>query len=154
MSKELYQHLLKAPTLPVSMETVFGSTYKERHLSLYNDYVFYRSTWSFFRCTDLNKGIEERSLEVPAEFSLRSFVSRYLSSIDPQSEDSLSFGVPVFCSDSAVTLPASVGQRFEPQEQVLESASSQIHAPIEDDEEDDDDEEDEDEDEDDPENNW
>jgi hypothetical protein len=53
-----------------------------------------------------------------------------------------------------VTLPASVGQRFEPQEQVLESASSQIHAPIEDDEEDDDDEEDEDEDEDDPENNW
>ena len=147
MSKELYQHLLKAPTLPVSMESVFGSTSKERHLSLYNDYVFYRSTWSFFRCTDLTKGIEEKSLEVPAEFSLRSFVSRYLSSIDPQAEDSMSFGVPIFCSESAVTLPASVGQRFEPQEQILESAMSRIHAPIEDDDE-------EDEDEDDQENNW
>ena len=150
MSKELYQHLLKAPTLPVSMESVFGSTSKERHLSLYNDYVFYRSTWSFFRCTDLTKGIEEKSLEVPAEFSLRSFVSRYLSSIDPQAEDSMSFGVPIFCSESAVTLPASVGQRFEPQEQILESAMSRIHAPIEDDEGDDE----EDEDEDDQENNW
>ena len=147
MSKELYQHLLKAPTLPVSMETVFGSTSKERNLSLYNDYVFYRSTWSFFQCTDLTKGIEEVSLEVPAEFSLRSFVSRYLSSIDPQAEDSMSFGVPIFCSESAVTLPASVGQRFEPQEQILESAMSRIHAPIEDDDE-------EDEDEDDQENNW
>jgi hypothetical protein len=147
MSKELYQHLLKAPTLPVSMETVFGSTYKERHLSLYNDYVFYRSTWSFFRCTDLTKGIEEKSLEVPAEFSLRSFVSRYLSFIDPQAEDSMSFGVPIFCSESAVTLPASVGQRFEPQEQILESASSRSHAVPEDDE--DDNEEDDDE-----ENNW
>lgn len=145
MSKELYQHLLKAPTLPVSMETVFGSTYKERHLSFYNDYVFYRSTWSFFRCTDLTKGIEEVSLEVPAEFSLRSFVSRYLSSIDPQAEDSMSFGVPIFCSESAVTLPASVGQRFEPQEQILESASSRSHAVPEDNEEDEEYEEDDDE---------
>ena len=150
MSKELYQHLLKAPTLPVSMESVFGSTSKERHLSLYNDYVFYRSTWSFFRCTDLTKGIEEKSLEVPAEFSLRSFVSRYLSFIDPQAEDSMSFGVPIFCSESAVTLPASVGQRFEPQEQILESASSRSHAVPEDDEDDNE----EDDDEDDPENNW
>jgi len=150
MSKELYQHLLKAPTLPVSMESVFGSTSKERHLSLYNDYVFYRSTWSFFRCTDLTKGIEEKSLEVPAEFSLKSFVSRYLSFIDPQAEDSMSFGVPIFCSESAVTLPASVGQRFEPQEQILESASSRSHAVPEDDEDDNE----EDDDEDDQENNW
>jgi hypothetical protein len=119
---------------------------------LYNDYVFYRSTWSFFRCTDLTKGIEERSLEVPAEFSLRSFVSRYLSSIDPQSEDSLSFGVPVFCSDSAVTLPASVGQRFEPQERLSESVSSSTYTDPEDEEEDE--EEDEDEDNDDQENTW
>ena len=150
MSKELYQNLLKAPTLPVSMETVFGRTSKERHLSLYNDYVFFRSTWSFFRCTDVNKGIDEKSLEVPAEFSLKNFVSRYLSFIDPQSEDSLSFGVPIFCSESAVTLPTSVGQRFEPQQQILESAMSRIHAAPEDE----DDEDEEDEDEVDPENNW
>lgn len=145
MSKELYQNLLKAPTLPVSMETVFGSTSKERHLSLYNDYVFFRSTWSFFRCTDVTKGIDEKSLEVPAEFSLRSFVSRYLSFIDPQSEDSLSFGVPTFCSESAVTLPTSVGQRFATQEPLLESADSRIHDLPEDDDEAEDEEDEEDE---------
>lgn len=153
MSKELYQHLLRAPTIPVSMETVFGSTSKERHLSLYNDYVFFRSTWSFFRCTDTTKSIDEKSLEIPAEFSLRSFVSRYLSFIDPQSEDSLSFGVPAFCSESAVTLPTSVGQRFTNQEQLSESADSrrydlpdnQEEAPIDETEDDEDEDQEEDE---------
>lgn len=98
--------------MPVSMETVFGRTAKERHLSFYNDYVFYRSTWSFFRCFDLEGSINQKNLEVPSQFSVKNFVTKYLSFIDPQTEESVSFGVPVFCAESAVTLPTSVGERF------------------------------------------
>ena len=141
MSKELYKQLLKAPNLPISMETLFGRTAKERYLSFYNDYVFYKSTWSFFRCFNLEASVEEKSIEVPAEFSIKNFISKYLSSIDPQAEDSVSFGVPVFCMDSAVTLPTSIGENFVSQSQSsfasLESQGvSEITDIPEDDEED------------------
>jgi hypothetical protein len=128
MSKELYKQLLKAPHLPVSMETVFGSTKKERHLSLYNDYVFYRSTWSFFRCFDIGSTLP--APEVPVEFSIKNFTTKYLSAIDPQVDDSVSFGVPVFCATSAVTLPISVGSEFALEDAVIAVRNAQREADI------------------------
>lgn len=109
--KDLYKQLMNAPFMPVSMETVFGASTKERSLSLYNDYVFYRTTWNQFRSTDPNLQNAD-SLKIPEVFSIKSFCSRYLSSIDSLSHDSPSVDVPVFCQESMTTLPSSVGAPF------------------------------------------
>ncbi len=112
MSYNLYDKLLEANFFPVSMETVFGSTPKERALSLYNDYAFYVSTWSFFKTTSAVVMSNSKELEAPKEFCIKNFVSRHLSSVNSHDEDSDSVDIPVLCSQSSVTLPEQVGDSF------------------------------------------
>lgn len=112
MSYNLYDKLLEANFFPVSMETVFGSTPKERALSLYNDYAFYVSTWSFFKTTSAVVMSNSKELEAPKEFCIKNFVSRHLSSVNSYDEDSDSVDIPVLCSQSSVTLPEQIGESF------------------------------------------
>jgi hypothetical protein len=112
MSYNLHDKLLAANFFPVSMETVFGRTPKERALSLYNDYAFYVSTWSFFKTTSSAVMSNSKELEAPKEFCIKNFVSRYLSSINSHDEDSDSVDIPVLCSQSSVTLPEQIGDSF------------------------------------------
>lgn len=112
MSHNLYDKLLEAKFFPVSMDTVFGNTSKERVLSLYNDYAFYVSTWSFFKTTSDQVAGNAKELEAPKEFCIKNFVSRHLSSINSYEEDSNSFDIPVLCNQSVVSLPEQIGDSF------------------------------------------
>lgn len=112
MSHNLYDKLLEAKFFPVSMDTVFGNTSKERVLSLYNDYAFYVSTWSFFKTTSAEVSGNSKDLEAPKEFCVKNFVSRHLSSINSYEEDSNSFDIPVLCNQSVVSLPEQIGNSF------------------------------------------